>query len=81
MQSFLASASRIAWLTCVVQSARRSWSTPEPLSVLVEPTIRNEISTEFASPKWSDHAVCFCPAVALLPSEPPASDELSGEEG
>ena len=67
--------------TIVLWSARISCEFPEPSSVLVEPTIKNETSIVSASPKWSVYAPCFSPAVGTLPSTPPPSDTLITAEG
>src|SRR5210317_1516587 len=73
IQSFLFSHTKIPWLTIDVQSASVSPAT--------EPIIKNEMSTDSASSKWSCHAPYFSPAVIALPSEPALNDEFSGVEG
>ena len=79
--SFLASAITIALLTRLLWSVSKSWSVPEPLSVLVEPTIKKEALNNSLSLKCFSQAAIFCDAVGCLPFCPPDSELFSGNVG
>ena len=82
--SFLSSAITIALfikLTCAVLASEPVRIVPEPLSVLVEPTIKNDALNNSPSLKCFSQAATFSATVGLLPSAPAVSDVFSGNAG